>query len=165
MVCQKCKKQAATVHVTDIAGAGGEKRETHLCEQCAIEAQITAPKPVVQVSQMIKAVITAQPGAMELASLACPQCKLSFVEFRNNGLLGCPHDYNVFEKHLVPLIERAHEGASHHVGKIPRRLDEPRAPAEDLIRLRAELNKAVLHEQFEKAARLRDRIKTLEDHP
>ena len=163
LVCQKCKKQNANVHLTEITDKHGQKRERHLCNACAVEDGIMGPQALpVPLNQMLGALIKAQPAVQELASLCCPRCKLTFVEFRNTGQLGCPHDYDAFEKHLVPLIERAHESASHHVGKIPRRLDEPRAPADDLVRLRGELSRAVLHEQFEKAARLRDQIKTLE---
>jgi protein arginine kinase activator len=160
LYCQRCKKQAATVHLTEIVK--GEKRESHLCDGCAHSEGVTAPKPL-PVNQIISALVMQKAGAVELANLTCPHCKLTFVEFRNTGLLGCPHDYDVFEKALVPLIERSHEGASHHVGKIPRRLDAPRpAPQIDLIKLREELNKAVLQEQYEKAARIRDKIKNLE---
>jgi protein arginine kinase activator len=87
---------------------------------------------------------------------------LTFVEFRNAGLLGCPADYDAFEKALVPLIERAHENSSHHIGKVPRRLAVPRSAESDLIRLRRELTRAVDDEQYEAAAKLRDKIKILE---
>ena len=36
-------------------------------------------------------------------------------------LLGCANDYTVFERDLTPLLQRAHEGATHHVGKVPAR--------------------------------------------
>ena len=39
--------------------------------------------------------------AEELARLdqqACPMCGITFFEFRNQGRLGCPHDYVCFKK-------------------------------------------------------------------
>ena len=39
MLCQRCKKNPATVHLTDIVN--NEKHETHLCDQCAQEENIT----------------------------------------------------------------------------------------------------------------------------
>ena len=33
MLCQRCKKKQATVHMTEIEG--GEKKEVHLCEDCS----------------------------------------------------------------------------------------------------------------------------------
>ena len=65
-------------------------------------------------------------------------------------------------KALNPLIERAHQGASHHVGKTPRRLGVARSPDGDLIRLRRELTRAVDDERFEDAAQIRDTIRSLE---
>lgn len=156
--CQRCKKQAAVIHLTEIDK--GESRERHLCEQCAAEEGLTQ-KPAI-LNELVTSLLVQKAGAKEMAALVCPHCKLTFAEFRNGGLLGCPHDYEAFEKALVPLIERAHEGASHHVGKIPRRRRGEAPPADDLIRLRQELNKAVSLEQYEKAAQIRDRIRLLE---
>jgi len=163
LACQVCHKQPATVHLTEITPQG-EKCERHLCEQCAQSAGIT-PKPPshVPLSQMLSALVGgSKMTARQIAELACPQCKLTFVEFRNTGLLGCPADYDAFEKALTPLIERAHEGSSHHIGKVPRRLGTPRAVENDLIRLRRELSRAVSDERYELAARLRDNINAME---
>ena len=160
MYCQRCKKQAATVHVTDILH--GESMERHLCEQCAVEEK-AAPPPVMPFTSALADFIQKTPNAAgELARLTCPHCNMTFVEFRNTGLLGCPSDYDAFERALVPLIEKAHEGAGHHIGKIPRRLGAARPPEDDLIRLRDELARAVTSELYEKAASLRDQIRTLE---
>lgn len=160
LACQICKKQPATVHLTDITPQG-EKRERHLCEQCAQEEGVT-PKPHVPINEILTGLLAQKTAIQQLADLACPHCKLTFVEFRNTGLLGCAADYDAFEKALVPLIERAHDGSSHHIGKVPRRLGTPLAAENDLIRLRRELLRAVDDEQYERAAKLRDRIHTLE---
>ncbi|MFQ5412357.1 MAG: UvrB/UvrC motif-containing protein [Phycisphaerae bacterium] len=163
-ICQACKKQSATVHLTDITPQG-EKSERHLCEECAQREGVT-PKPQnnLHLKHLLSAFVEGgKVTAQQIAELTCQTCGLTFVEFRNTGLLGCPGDYDAFEKALVPLIERAHQGASHHIGKIPHRLGTPRAVENDLIRLRRELDHAVDSEQFEQAARIRDRIRTIEE--
>lgn len=161
--CQACKKQPATVHLTDITPTG-EKRERHLCDECAQEEGVLPKAPsAVPVSEILSGLVLQKNIVQQLADLTCPHCKLSFVEFRNSGLLGCPHDYEAFEKALLPLIERAHEGASHHIGKSPRKHAEPRLVESDLIKLRKELNRAVDDEHYEEAAKLRDKIRTLEN--
>ena len=46
-------------------------------------------------------------AAEELAKLdqrACPVCGITFYEFRNQGRLGCAHDYVCFQKELEPLM-------------------------------------------------------------
>jgi protein arginine kinase activator len=66
-------------------------------------------------------------------------------------------DYNVFKKGLLPLIEKMH-GSSQHVGKIPKNAGVEVVKKNDLIKLRRELNEAVRKEDYEKAARVRDKI-------
>lgn len=163
LACQICEKAPATVHLTEIS-PDGERSEQHLCEQCAQMQDVTPHATAhVPLNQMLTALVGGSKiTARQIADLACPQCKLTFVEFRNSGLLGCPNDYDAFEKALAPLIERAHEGSSHHIGKVPRRLGTPRAVENDLIRLRRELDRAVDDERYEYAAKLRDNIRTLE---
>jgi len=162
LACQACKQHPATVHLTDIS-PDGEKREFHLCEDCAQKEGIT-PKPhgPVPVSELLAGLMTNKASIQQLAELKCPDCGTTFVEFRNNGLLGCPSDYDAFEKALIMLVERAHEGASHHIGKVPRRLAAPRAADNDLIKLKHELTRAVDDENYEEAAKLRDKISLLE---
>ncbi len=162
MLCQKCKKKPATVHLTDIVK--GEKLERHLCEDCAQNDNVTI-KSHTPINELLANFVMEQSRARELAELECPQCGMTFVEFRNNGLLGCPNDYDVFEEALVPLLARAHgEGATHHVGKRPGEwTPEVDSRQRELMRLRQELNEAVDREEYEKAAAIRDKIKTLED--
>lgn len=162
LACQACKKQTATVHLTDITPEG-EMRERHLCEQCAQKEGLASKSaPHVPLNAILTGLVMDKATIQRLAELKCPNCGLTFVEFRNAGLLGCPSDYDAFEAALVPLIERAHENAGHHIGKVPRRLAVPRSTEGDLIRLRRELTRAVDDEQYEEAAKLRDMIKGLE---
>ena len=87
---------------------------------------------------------------------------MTFREFRLKGQLGCPHDYDVFRSLLTPLIERAHAGASHHVGKVPDTADATVRKQTGLLRLRRELEEAIEQENYEQAARLRDQLRSLE---
>ena len=88
----------------------------------------------------------------------CPQCGMSWSDFSQTGLLGCEHDYPAFDKDLTPLLQRAHDGATHHFGKVPTRARGTTVPVKrqvDLNRLRKELSRAVEAEDYEKAAKLR----------
>ena len=84
---------------------------------------------------------------------------MNFAQFRQQGLLGCPHDYDAFEKVLGPLISQAHEGATEHVGKVPSKAGAGRQHQHELMRLRRELDAAVAREDYERAAELRDQLK------
>jgi protein arginine kinase activator len=158
--CQRCKKAVATVHLTDVNKNGN--RERHLCERCAAEEGYAVKTPHMQVNELLTNFVLQQPQIQELAHLTCPRCHTTFIEFRNTGLLGCPHDYEVFENALLPLIQRAQDGNTRHVGKSPRRLGAPRNFQSELVRLRRNLAEAVEREDFESAARLRDQIESIE---
>lgn len=109
----------------------------------------------------------------------CPGCGMTFAKFRETGRLGCASCYVHFEKTLGPLIARAQEGATHHVGKLPRRavscaaepenkrsLMEVLGRAEERARkmaaLRDQLHTALSSERYEQAALIRDQIEQLQ---
>lgn len=166
ILCQLCSKVPATVHVTDIVPPHGEKRERHLCEGCAEEEGITMKQHEPINTILAKFVQQKVGGGMEeVANLTCPECGVNFREFRSQGLFGCPHDYEVFAEYITPLIERAHGGATQHIGKVPQRLGggpaEPGGRAQR-ARLQRELQEAVEREDYEVAARLRDQIEALQ---
>lgn len=155
MRCQRCSKNA-TVHLTEIVN--GEKTEKHLCEDCAQKEGVTI-KAQVPISELLDNLAVAQAEAQQLNSLSCPQCGISWSEFRKSGSLGCPHDYIAFEEPLHEILERAHEGACSHVGKIPQRSASHATDHLKLLMLRKTLRKAVADEDYEAAARIRDQIR------
>jgi len=84
------------------------------------------------------------------------------AQFRKEGVLGCPYDYEVFEKSLLPLIERAHDGKTTHCGKLPSRVPKDTKKQSRLFNLRQKLEAAVQSEDYELAAKLRDKISKIE---
>jgi len=84
------------------------------------------------------------------------------MEFRQQGRLGCPHDYAVFRAGLEPLLDRIHRSVR-HVGKSPRRRDAAAlAEHAEVVELRRRLREAVQAEAYEEAARLRDLLRVKE---
>jgi protein arginine kinase activator len=156
--CQRCNKEA-TVFITEIEG--GKKVEKHLCAQCASAEGVTV-KTQMPIAQLLEEFVLQSAANKELSDLRCDICGLTFAEFRHNGLMGCPNDYEAFSKYLIPLVERAHAGGSFHAGKVPRGVEENQRVAGELLRLRGQLKEAVAHEEYERAVQLRDRIKQLE---
>lgn len=162
-LCENCKKAQATFHLTNISREG-EKLERHLCERCAIEeGLVQVHKPNFHAELLENFLASAKATSSAQVDLLCDECGISYVEFRNQGLLGCPHDYDAFQEALLPLIERTHDGANHHVGKVPRSLGVVRTTQQEVRRLKRSLEEAVAAEDYERAAELRDRIKTLEE--
>ena len=158
MQCQRCNNNVASVHLTEIIK--GEKMEKHLCEQCAKEEGYTI-KTHVSLQDLLSAFISAHGEASDMAETTCPDCGMSYVDFRNEGRLGCPNDYEIFREALDPLMEKVH-GTVEHTGKVPSRAGESQRKQRDLMSLRRQLRTAVEREDYEEAARLRDLIKEKE---
>lgn len=153
--CDSCE-QEATVHEVTIKG--GKKVERHLCESCAREAGI-AVQAAQPISELITKFVMAHSGVRaEPRAPVCSECGLTFAEFRQNGTLGCAGCYNAFEESLSTLIERAHEGATHHVGKTPKRAGGAIDRQKRIVALRKQLSEAIEAEQYERAAALRDEL-------
>jgi protein arginine kinase activator len=96
---------------------------------------------------------------------ACPVCGMNWTTFKQQGLMGCSHDYELYEAKLLPLLKRAQEGASQHVGKVPHaRKTEAGDRQMTTLRLRRELQKAIDAENYEQAASLRDELRKLEQN-
>jgi protein arginine kinase activator len=187
MQCDICGEEA-TVH--ELRVAGGKKVEKHLCERCARKQGI-ASTPAVSVPDLIEKYLQsastkpAEVGPVRSTS-ACPNCATTYLEFRQSGLLGCQDCYKAFEAQLGPLLERAHEAGTHHIGKLPRRaltgaartlpgpargieargleaiLGGPAELAGRLATLRKQLDESIAAEQYERAAGIRDQIRKLE---
>lgn len=155
MICQRCQNEAS-VHLTE--RVDGRRRELHLCVGCARKAGVVLPEtpPDLGLDSVVQSLIAKHVGELvgELAELSCPDCGMRYMDFRVGGRLGCPHDYQVFQSGLLPLLQRFH-GATRHVGKRAR----PRPEAAERLRLRSRLREAVALEDYEEAARLRDRIR------
>lgn len=163
MQCQICHKKTATIHLTEISN--GVRQEMHMCENCAVEQGVTA-KTQLTVNELLSQLLASQPSDEELngpdVETCCPHCGFALKQFRKQGVLGCPHDYEVFEKELLPLIESAHGGRTRHCGKVPARLPSRTRQEIELSALREQLNNAITREDYEQAAHLRDQIQELE---
>jgi protein arginine kinase activator len=158
--CDSCDRPA-TVHLTSVE-AGGARKEVHLCEACA-EKKNVIHKQELNLGAVVQALIGSNQGAWsdELARLKCPVCGMKYMEFRAEGRLGCPHDYEVFRTGLEPLLQRIHRSVQ-HVGKRPGRGATASSRHREVLDLRRQLREAVEQENYERAAQLRDRIRQKE---
>ncbi|MFO0865642.1 MAG: UvrB/UvrC motif-containing protein [Gemmataceae bacterium] len=160
--CQQCASPA-TLHITEVLGQG-KFEEHHLCEGCATkylnEAQGKTSKPAAAASAVGGSAEDYEGGGFGKGE--CSACGIKFVDFRNSGRLGCPHDYEFFRDDLIPLLENIH-GDSKHTGKTPRRRPQRKEAETELANLRQKLKTAVSKEDYEEAAKIRDRIKKLEE--
>lgn len=165
-MCEECHKEPATVHFTKIVN--GNKSEVYLCNRCAErrgEAQLVM-EPSFAFHNILAGLFEPEaaimPGRSVRSRVRCSNCGSSLADFRRRGELGCSQCYFEFERELEPLIKRIHRSVEHH-GKAPRgAANSAQARRKEIQRLKAELERAVAAEQYEKAAGLRDQIRALE---
>ncbi len=164
--CDKCQERQATVHMTDISGMEITD-ETHLCGQCA-EAEGLQYNVELDLSDLVPDEMDMdeldelREREQELSHLECPNCGMTFDEFRESRKLGCPRDYEIFAPGLDPILEQIHDKLE-HTGKVPSGVSESVRVKHKIQQKKRELQSAVSEEQFEKAANLRDRIEDLEE--
>lgn len=171
-ICDLCKKNAATVHVTEVMEADastpgvtqGDVHERDLCEACSQTLDLphvpAMTKSVADIWKLLQFQYSAQQSRKK-GGPVCPQCGMSLEEFRKKGRLGCPKDYEVFQDHILELLERVH-GARAHVGRIPGTTEEALQRMQRSTELRQRLEVAIREEAYEDAARLRDELRSLE---
>ena len=168
MHCQACKTNTATIHLTEIND--GQRYETHLCETCA-QQQGLAIKNQIPLNELLSTLLAVQaehhtesggPEDMMVEDTECPHCQMTLQRFRKELLLGCPADYEVFDKALRPVITKSQAGNTVHRGKVPSKVPDDSKKQIDLLALRKQLDGAVKAEDYETAAKLRDEIKRLQ---
>jgi protein arginine kinase activator len=159
--CQSCGQNPATIHFTEIVRVEDrdESRTLHVCEACANAQGLTTGTTIPPLlEELVKG-----PRAPSAPSVKCPECGITFEEFKSKGRFGCPKDYEVFREPLAPLLAKIHDGARRHKGRLPRgRASMEGGSGDRLLRLRRQLRMAVAGENYEEAARLRDEIRTVE---
>lgn len=160
MLCEICGKNQATVHYTEIIN--NEATESHLCEDCARKKGAIL-KPHFPLADLLAGLIDFKiPLTLEEEGRGrCSRCGLTYSDFKKIGRLGCGQCYDTFKESLAPLLKRVH-GSNEHVGKSPTKAGKAMPATQQLRQLRERLQKAIRREEFEEAAKLRDRIREIE---
>lgn len=152
------------MHVTSIVN--GVKVESHLCEQCASQkGSVLLDLNKFSIPNLLGGFFGNAYSVQGLTAAspkeACPNCGMSFDEISETGRLGCSECYQVFEQELDPILRRIH-GNSQHIGKIPSRGGEMVLVKKKIAGLKNELQEALAREEYEKAAEIRDSIKSIQ---
>ncbi len=169
MLCHECKKREATVHIIKISGS--QKTQIDLCPVCA-EKYHKDMKNKITLSLDGKSLLQAilqdpqKFGVMfshAVDEKVCKTCGTSGKNIRKTGLAGCPDCYETFAEEFESVIDRVQRGHV-HVGYVPKGMMESIEQKKQLKIWQKELEAMIRDEAYEKAAELRDRIRSLEDH-
>lgn len=173
MLCQNCGKREATTHIKRVVN--GETSERHLCAECASTLGYgdVFGGFGMSLGDLLGGFLSETPAssaALPSAQKRCEKCGSAWRDIVREGKVGCANCYRVFYDQLLPSLQRIH-GKIRHTGKVsgsarqhppivqksPQELREERIEA-----LRQEMNEAVGTQDFERAAKLRDEIKSLQ---
>ena len=172
MLCQHCKKHEATTVVKTMIN--GKYAEYRLCSECAHELGYDTMFSDFSsdfgglFSSFFSNALPAISGAAH-----CDTCGSTLNDIKRTGKVGCADCYDTFFSELMQTIRSIH-GNTEHKGKRPgvieytvnkedKKSDGSAVSGEDQLQsLRDELKQAIEEENFERAAQLRDEIKSLE---
>lgn len=166
MLCQMCKKNEATLKIVKVVGMS--KTELNVCSECAnylLGNTISSISfPQININDILGNLLDAfykyskedNYNSQEI-DIKCINCGLTYSEFVKTGKLGCSRCYKTFAKQLKPLLDRLH-GNGKHKGKMPNKVKARIEQLQKIEKIKEELQRAVLEEEYEKAAKLRDKI-------
>lgn len=158
ILCEHCGEKKANFFYEE--NRNGKVTKVSLCSDCA--KKLGLGKNLFTEEDLFGA-FSLFPSALgrTAAEEICPVCKKSLYEIRKSGKFGCGACYDHFAKRLdlTPFLGKEFHGMP---------LTEKSAPKEETIKedpilsLKKELERAVESEEYEKAARLRDKIREME---
>jgi len=162
MVCHICKEKVATIRLKEIIN--NVVTELHLCQACfeAREKEGTSGFSA-SVDKALDSIIN--PEKKKAKSKAkmqkCDACGITEEQFLGKGRMGCGDCYDAFAESVTPLLEKIH-GSTGHRGKAPHAVARQLDVKNELTRLQEDLQEAIHSENYERAAKLRDRIRKFE---
>ncbi len=171
MLCSVCNKNLATIHIQEVVN--GVKKAIHICQACAVAKGLNVPgleginltEFLYNISsdnakQSGNAVIDENEVKIGVA-ITCPKCGWDSEKMRKTGRLGCPECYYSFRDSLAESLAVMHRGIV-HCGKIPSTVvGERNAFMTSLLKLQKKLEKHIKNEEYEEAAKVRDKLKDL----
>ncbi len=172
MLCEKCGQKEATCYYRE--SVNGNVKTYKLCSDCAATMQKSGEiggffgeDPFGKMMNLFSgddffgSLLTSPQMQPEREKVkTCPLCGSHFGELVKNGKVGCPHCYETFAEELAPSIRRIH-GRGTHTGKAPARFQAENEKKQKIASLEAELKAAIQAEEYEKAAQIRDNLKSL----
>lgn len=177
MICERCKKNEATFYYHE--SLNGNEKTYRLCPECAAElekkGELKTKNGFDSFDSLFSDSVWSDPfksmnallsgfigGGKQVSAKTCPGCGMTFRELADSGMAGCAECYETFSKELEPTFAKLHGHVTHR-GRVPARFREKQELKEKIAFLERERDEAVKNEDYEKAARIRDELKTLRD--
>ena len=161
MLCSNCSSKEAVFHYKYIKN--GVKNEIHLCSECAGKlGYIKESESVFNPANILGEFFSLPHFTYSKPSLTtCPKCGTSFETLSRSGFVGCDGCYEFFAKPIETILSKI-QPSTVHKGKLSGTEGKKIERDNTLKNLKEELQKAILNENYEHAAVIRDKIKAFE---
>jgi len=163
MLCDKCKQNTALVRIQQ--NINGKVTEINLCEECAAITAGNLPFDMI-FKTFMNSVMGFSDNFKEkeadsvFEEIKCPTCGLTYEGFKSSAKLGCADCYNAFRAQLITFFKSMH-GSAAHTGKLPAKGGARLIRLRETEQLKKILKQHIEAEEFEEAAKIRDKIKKL----
>lgn len=171
--CQRCHSAIANQSMFDPMG-----NQVFLCAACAHQAYFQHGAGAVQ-----KFLLPVLQTPSEIQAPCCPNCGITLQQLRQTSHLGCAECYRHFRQQILPAVQRMQGTLRHGAPEVASDVDEPPQnqldlgqlteprspdaeistpePTRSLDELQQQLEQSLVAENYELAARIRDRIREL----
>jgi protein arginine kinase activator len=160
MKCDICKKRDAVIFLQQLTAES--RKEIHLCLDCARERGLYTDGEKLELSfaSLLSDLLTQKIYAENEKN--CPVCGMTLSRVVKDRALGCPECYTYFSREIKD-IQKKQGIAGAWTGTLPERLGKQKSTLSDRMRLQLKLEESLAHEDYEKAAIYRDRLRLLEN--
>lgn len=166
MLCENCKKNNATTYFKQ--NVNGNIQEVYLCSECAAKLDMGGMS-----SSLFDFFMPSQFRVRAEREQKKCNCGTTFYNISKTGKVGCPDCYETFKNELAAVLKKIN-GAKTHTGRCPERFKNGKveenktekvkmSEVDTEATLRKQLEDAIKCENFEEAAKIRDRIKALKE--
>jgi len=173
MKCERCKHNDATIHLSEIVK--DVKSEVHLCEHCARDVGLNTRSSNFSLSlpEMLT-FLNVDDFSDYGDNRLCSKCGCTFIEYKREGKLGCPDCYIHLEEEIEAVVadyyaEKIYRGKKPLYNDLASQVASPPAMNVknkiNIDELLAQLEHAVIEENYEEAALLRDKIREINQFP
>lgn len=164
MKCQICNKNEAQIVFTQIVN--NKKIVLHICTDCArtkglsVEIKHTVGQETPPMS-FLAGFTGGGKQEENVPDLVCDSCGMTYAEFKESGLFGCDSCHESFGVHVRQLLKQIH-GVAVHTENVTQNIKRSSSIRHQIKDLKTQLSDSVENENYELAAKIRDRISSLE---
>lgn len=163
MLCTNCGNKEANFHYKYMNN--DQVSEVHLCTECAKKLGYLNENenPFNFNFGSLFGDFLSIPSFMKTPqiSASCPSCKTTFDSIKNTGFVGCDKCYDTFADEIEAILGRIQPGTTHK-GRLSGTDGKKIEKENTLKKMKDDLKKAIIDENYEQAAVLRDKIKDFE---